>query len=56
MDNVNAEIVQILSAIKREMHAKAIRVRGDGLEPYIYLNTVDAIINQEINKRFREKT
>ena len=56
MDNVNTEIVKALSALKRELHTRAIRVRGDGLEPYIYLNTVDAIINQEINKRFREKT
>lgn len=45
-----SEVVKTLSDIKRQIHEKAIYPHNSGIEPYISLKVVDAIIEAEMRK------
>lgn len=45
-----SEVVKTLSDIKRQIHEKAIYPHGSGIDPYISLKVVDAIIQDALKK------
>lgn len=48
------QIADILSDLKREIHNKAVFTNIKGVDPYVTLKTVDAIIANAV-KRYTEK-
>ena len=50
-----SEVVKILSDIKRRIHDHAIYPHGAGINPYISLKLVDAIIHDMIKNELEEK-
>lgn len=50
MDN----ILKTLFVIKRQIHDKAIYPHNSGIDPYVSLKIVDAVIDAEIKKNYKK--
>ena len=52
---VKSEVVKMLSDVKKQIRERAVYLHNSGIEPYVSLKVVDAIIQAEINRRMGEK-
>lgn len=43
-------VLETLSALKKEIHDKAVYPCSQGVAPYVLLNTIDGIVQKYINR------
>lgn len=48
------DVEQLLLRIKREIHDLAIHPSARGIDPYVRLKTVDAVINKSLSELYKK--